>query len=70
MPIRISTPPVTDISLVPIGTAGNYFKWIAPDTLRLIVNSGTAHDWVLAPTTPLYEGMPVGFSSMLHLTYP
>ena len=57
----------TDIDQIRIGDADTYFKWVAPDTLQLIVNGSVRQSW----TTQIMTGIPnMAFGGNLAFTYP
>jgi hypothetical protein len=53
-----------DINQLPIGDSDTYLKWVAPDTVQLLVNGSVAHTWTV--TAPATSGMPIGL--LLSLT--
>jgi hypothetical protein len=70
MPIRVcGGGTVTDISNIAIGDPDTVFKWVAPDTLQLLVNNAIRQTWTTTLASP-ESAVPIGFSNMLHLTYP
>ncbi len=56
----------TKIDQSPIGDSDTYFRWVAPDTLQLIVNGQVAQKWVVTPTG--VTGQPYGL--LVSLTQP
>jgi hypothetical protein len=57
----------TDLDQIPIGDSDTYFRWVAPDTLELVVNGSVAQKWVMAPPVAV-SGSPIGV--LLSITNP
>ena len=62
--LYVSEGGVTDLDGVRIGDADTYSKWVAPDTVQMIVNGAVREEWKTGVTT-----VPGGYMGFGAFTY-